>query len=60
MNDETGIFSTKQIETDCPKETVSSENFCPTVEQNGPKPLSMLQLKNAFVGLAIGYLGPML
>ena len=54
--DETGIISSKVIEEDCPRVKVSAEQVCPELEAEGPRPLSLFQLKNAFIGLAVGYL----
>jgi len=54
--DETGIASTRVIDPDCPRVKESAEKGCPQTEADGPRPLSLFQLKNAFIGLVVGYL----
>ena len=55
-NDETGLESSKLIDEDCPRKEVSAEQVCPQLEAEGPRPLTLFQLKKAFIGLSVGYL----
>ena len=52
--DEIGIFSSKMIEEDCPKVSTSKEQMCKD-EKEFVDPLSVFQLKNAFLGLFVGH-----
>lgn len=55
-DDQDGITTSKLIENDCPKSKKNMVGqFCKGGDKNSPQPLSVFQLKNAFIGLAIGY-----
>jgi hypothetical protein len=53
-NDETGIYSSTMIDKDCNKLQSSKEETCKDDNQF-VAPLSVFQLKNAFIGLLVGY-----